>query len=160
MRRVIVAKARSTRHDEPIEDVEIVVGGDGREFPDGGSLQELCARFEQEADLLAGALRASLPGGTLDRLLAALLTDRARSLRVRVGDLPDPPDLQLAADLGRALRQRDAEHEVAASLRARLSQAIALCKELVGMDDEEGRGEWDLSYVTQTLRRVAALEGP
>ena len=55
------------------------------------STVELLAKFDNDAHVLAEALFGSLPGGTLDRLLAIMLKRKASSLVV---SYPDPDVLK------------------------------------------------------------------
>lgn len=52
------------------------------EIPSLSSLEDQDRLYEEQATLLADALGASLPGGTIDRLFAVLALRRASSLRV------------------------------------------------------------------------------
>lgn len=60
-----------------------------QEIPDFGSAEGYAERaqatYADQGRLLADALYGSLPGGTLDALLAELLERRASMLRVRFG---------------------------------------------------------------------------
>jgi hypothetical protein len=87
---------RVTRAQPPpaVRGVAILIGalgeiGSSRSEEDH---QEKSTQFEREAAQIAQALCASLPGGTLDRLLIALLQHRASRLIVAqpMPHLPDP----------------------------------------------------------------------
>jgi hypothetical protein len=55
---------------------------DSFNIPDGASLFEHDEAFERDAQLLFDALRTSLPGGTLDRLMCKLMYNRASHFKV------------------------------------------------------------------------------
>jgi hypothetical protein len=84
MRRGLISKAISLSGHEPIEDVEIVIGGAGGIFPDHFSPAEASHRFNEEAGIILRHLVSALPGGTLDRLLIRLLEHKASQLRVPI----------------------------------------------------------------------------
>lgn len=86
MREVRIKKAQRTLPDQPHESVTIVIDEEIADPPKGQPIPDLEAMmrgaFGVEARTLFEALRASLPGGTLDRLLVELLADRASLLVV------------------------------------------------------------------------------
>src|SRR5688572_21591565 len=59
-----------------VEPVEIAISG---HWPESTTeeLNQLGGRFEADARMLFDALRKSLPGGTLDRLLSLMLAEKA-----------------------------------------------------------------------------------
>lgn len=97
-RRILyVSKAQSIPGGDRVPDLEILAVRSCPELPAGlpvGEFQRISGeRYAHEAGRLADALLASLPGGTLDRLVADLLYRRASHLAVsRAGDavLPLP----------------------------------------------------------------------
>lgn len=85
-----------------VHGVAILIGASG-EVPSSRSEEdrrEKSLQFEREAEQIADALRAALPGGTFDRLLIALLRHRVSQLVVshERRATPDP----CAEDDGRA----------------------------------------------------------
>lgn len=56
--------------------------------PETRNLEEGQALLLNDAKLIVEALKASLPGGTLDRVTALLLLDKSSSLVVREQDIP------------------------------------------------------------------------
>jgi len=92
---VSVARAQPTSPAQVIPDVAILIGGLG-EFPSSRSEEEYRgqpARFEQDARAIAQALTSALPGGTLDRLVIALLEHKSSRMIVScVSCDPRDPD--------------------------------------------------------------------
>lgn len=81
MRHISVAKAQPALRSDPIEDVQITIGG--AEILSGAmTIEQARDVFDHQARVIAHALATSLPGGTLDRLTALLLERKASSLRV------------------------------------------------------------------------------
>lgn len=72
-----VYKARPTT--EPVENVTIEIWED---IPDTKDLNVAARLYSTDGNLLAHALLNSLPGGTVDQLLIALLKNRASLLRI------------------------------------------------------------------------------
>jgi hypothetical protein len=75
---VNIYAAQHIRDDDPPRDVTIVIH---HPMPERYNIQDARAFFASEAAALANALWNSLPGGTVDALLVALL-DRQRSVLV------------------------------------------------------------------------------
>ena len=73
---LFVFKAQPTG-DEPVQDLDLRAV---TEFPDDG---QAAANHDVDAKFVVSALLASLPGATVDAVLALLLTHRASQLRVR-----------------------------------------------------------------------------
>lgn len=82
-----VHKAQPTIAAEPVRDVGIYVN---KELPSFKTLAEAEAAFARDAEAIADELQGSLPGGTLDRLVAILLMRKASSLIVRAPQSPEP----------------------------------------------------------------------
>ncbi len=84
MKELEIYKAQpTTRHHEPIPDVVIRIGP--MQCPQPSTFNNVAldaSTFEADAIALAHALRSSLPGGTLDRLVIELLKAKASSLVV------------------------------------------------------------------------------
>lgn len=71
--------------------------------------------YEEDARLICRALRAALPGATLDRLLGELLLSKASMYRVSVFDPRTPQDEEESRVVARALAQhREARARVTA----------------------------------------------
>lgn len=84
MRQVNIRKREPTR-DEPVEGVAIII--DGKLPPPGERMGTAGAAFADDGRALASALLETLPGGTVDALIAELLIRRASLFRVRFGDV-------------------------------------------------------------------------
>ncbi len=80
--RVRVMKANGIGRDDVIDDVEISIDGDGMTFDGERTIDQWSDLYEKQALLLVRALRSSLPGGTLDRMIAILLMQKASHFRV------------------------------------------------------------------------------
>ena len=78
MRIFEIIKAGAVGSDVP-EDITITISG---EPDDTISLAEARVFYEQQAALLFDALSTSLPGGTLDELLALMMKKRASLFRI------------------------------------------------------------------------------
>ena len=88
--KVNVHKAqRMTSDSTPVDDVVIEIGGELGECGDRRTLDEASYEFQREAHAVAGALRASLPGGMLDYLTSVLLEYKIGQLRVLSAPQPD-----------------------------------------------------------------------
>jgi hypothetical protein len=79
MRTFNIYKAQGYTEKEPVENTTISIV---QEVPEMRDLKEAGQIYEKEGAMLAEALRASLPGGTIDALLRELLISRASLLRV------------------------------------------------------------------------------
>lgn len=106
LNRVMLMKAEGVAGQQ-IDDVEIVIGGDGGEigkvdkWMDGSlSIQERGDFYRSQAISLADALRGSLPAGTIDRLVAILLVSKASHFLAPWG-----PDLSVEVE--RLTKERD-----------------------------------------------------
>lgn len=71
----IVRIAKAAPVSGPIEDLVVMVGHPAALLHK--NLEDAATFFKQEGEELANALYNSLPGGTMDQLLAALLRRRA-----------------------------------------------------------------------------------
>ena len=78
IKHLVISKA-SPIGDQHVSDAMIEIRG---EVPKFKSLQEAAEFYDRDAFELANLLASSLPGGTLDRLTACLLTHQATLLRV------------------------------------------------------------------------------
>lgn len=78
-----VNKASPTIKSEPVEDLQINIQG---EMPAAGTLKAQAELYNEQGEFLARCLWNSLPGGTLDALIGALLKKRASLFRVTFGD--------------------------------------------------------------------------
>lgn len=82
MTTVSVFKAQQTVSDEPVPTLELVAYESAPSFE---TLEEAAATYEKDAKTIANVLFASLPGGTIDRLLVEMLTRKASHFRVPYG---------------------------------------------------------------------------
>ena len=80
---ITVARAGDA-YDRRVPNMTIAIAGDP---PKCNTLAEYATFYEAQAQVLAQALRDSLPGGVLSRLTALLLLQQAGYLRV---PLPEP----------------------------------------------------------------------
>jgi hypothetical protein len=79
MKTVNIYKAQTIGQQMTVEPLVINIS---EEFPDFKSIDEHDALFEKEALMLADGLLSTLPGGTIDRLVAELLKRKATSFVV------------------------------------------------------------------------------
>ena len=84
MKTITIAKASPLR-GQTIEDVTITITGEPPKFAGDDWQEQAHLWHECEAADIVNALRDSLPGGTLDAILAELLIHRASLLRVAYG---------------------------------------------------------------------------
>ena len=98
MKTLTLNKAGRIEGQEPVPSLTITIDEPVPEL-DGGRGWERHARFyfEEQADALVSALCESLPGGTLDRVLAKLLERKASLFRVPAwaSDKPEVDDVEL-----------------------------------------------------------------
>jgi hypothetical protein len=76
-----ICKANGDRYRE-IPDTTIHIDADIPEFDFSGALEQAGQFYDKQAETLFVALRDSLPGGTLDRLLGKMLAYKASHFRV------------------------------------------------------------------------------
>lgn len=89
-------RAQPTVDGRPVPSLTIRIGA---EVPEKGRIDDEAVQtavelFRREGRTLARALWSSLPGGTLDELIAALLRRRASMFRVTFGDGPRVEELE------------------------------------------------------------------
>lgn len=77
MKTVRAYRAQAARPDKPVEQVTIEIDD---EIPASG------VAFEEQARTLASVLWETLPGGTIDALIAEMLKRRASKYRVPFGN--------------------------------------------------------------------------
>jgi len=82
--KTIKANKAQKLNGKPAESIRIELG---EEFPTNLSLEKSRSLFKKQGELLAASLWMSLPGGTVDALIIALLTRKHSSLIVR---MPEP----------------------------------------------------------------------
>jgi hypothetical protein len=83
----MIYKAQRTLKDSPAPDLLIEATREMEsDLYDYESLSELAALFQEQAEQIADALCASLPGGTLDRLLGELLKCKASHFIIAAWD--------------------------------------------------------------------------
>jgi hypothetical protein len=83
IRQVSVHKAQPLRPDKPTQAMAIEIYAS---IPDNFSTDQLNQMYELDAAKICAALWATLPGGTLDRLLPAMLLRAASSLVIPKGE--------------------------------------------------------------------------
>jgi hypothetical protein len=80
---ISVAKAEPSVTGEPTRKGTIVIN---EKVPDFASLSEAADYYEEQAQMIERVLYGTLPGGTYDRLLGALLRRKASHFRVAHGE--------------------------------------------------------------------------
>jgi len=88
---IVVAKASTCNDLLPaVEDVHIAITAEVPDYFTGDDWEYQCRQFHiDQANILAHALIRTLPGGTLDQLVVALLKHKASVLRVPSFNQPE-----------------------------------------------------------------------
>jgi hypothetical protein len=84
MKTITIARASKPDADDPVGGVIIAVTETVPDFSGKGYLEAYGTFYQGEAEKIADALQAALPGGVLNRLTAELLKRAAGYLRVPI----------------------------------------------------------------------------
>jgi hypothetical protein len=78
MKKVYIKKAEPITNNMPVDDVIIIIGGKGENFPDKSkSLHDVKIYYQLEAEKLYNALSSSLPQGIIEPLIIQFMQHHA-----------------------------------------------------------------------------------